>query len=151
MPSEWSPHAGTIMTWPTAERISQAFAGSDIEATWTELSNIARAISQFEPVHVFVRDPESYTPPDPTKPAQISSGFASAHTLLQGTTNIELHQTNLLRSRFWYDHVLTSIRRRRHGISASCTTMIPRSRKLIRGRNPCLLNIAQGQPHGCTA
>ena len=91
------------MTWPTADRILQAYSRSDIESTWTELPTIAKTISQFEPVHVFVRDPTDYTSPTSTRAASVASGFDSAQILLLGQPNVQLHVTPNVES-MWARH-----------------------------------------------
>ncbi len=55
MPAEWSPHAATLIAWPTHTRA--ALWGALMESAMLEYSAVANAIAAFEPV-IMVVDPD---------------------------------------------------------------------------------------------
>lgn len=55
MPAEWSPHARTLMAWPTARR-RDALWHAQLEPARDEYAGIARSIACYEPV-TMVADP----------------------------------------------------------------------------------------------
>ena len=48
MPAEWSPHAGTLMQWPCRRELW----GQHLDEARDEYASVARAIADFEPVHM---------------------------------------------------------------------------------------------------
>lgn len=86
LPAETSHHAGTIMTWPTTSSITTPdwpYHGANVSKTREELANLARTISKYETVTLFVRDPKTYD-------LNGDSGFDSAHHLLGNESNINI-------------------------------------------------------------
>lgn len=93
LPAESNPHAGTIMTWPTKRSIldtNWAYPGADVVETRSQLAAVARAIAKYEPLHLFVLDPQFET-------SDISNGhdlsLVSATALLGDTKDITIHTT----------------------------------------------------------
>ena len=73
-PHESLPHKGTLMAWPTADSIPTS---SDITATRVELARIARTISHYEPVQLFVHNDDG--------------SLSSARELLAGDTAVNIN------------------------------------------------------------
>ncbi|KAI0410778.1 putative peptidyl-arginine deiminase family protein [Xylaria grammica] len=86
IPAETDLHAGTIMNWPTKSSILNAdwkYASADVNQTWEELADIAAAITKYEPLELFVRDPS----------VDGGAAFQSAKKLLGGVENVTIHTT----------------------------------------------------------
>lgn len=68
------PHKGTLMTWPTAGSIPSS---SEINATRIEIASVARTISRYEPVELFVHNDD----------------VSSARELLSNDASVHIHPT----------------------------------------------------------
>lgn len=92
MPHESGLQKGTMMSWPTECSVvheTGTYPPGDIHATRAEVANIARTIAKYQPLHLFVRDPEI----GEQHPEAKDTNLSSAKGALGNVENVTIHTT----------------------------------------------------------